>query len=162
MMKLCGGVDVLVVILGCLLDLEYQNVVKLDQVEIFVFDEVDCMFDMGFIYDICCVLIKLFVKRQNLLFFVIFFDDIKVLVEKLLYNLLEIEVVCCNIVFDQVIQYVYFVDKKCKCELLLYMIGKGNWQQVLVFICIKYGVNYLVEQFNKDGICSAVIYGNKL
>lgn len=59
-------------------------------------------------------------------------------------------------------QYVYFVDKKCKCELLLQMIGQGNWQQVLVFICIKYGVNYLVEQFNKDGICSVVIYGNKL
>lgn len=161
MMKLRGGVDVLVVISGRLLDLEYQNVVKLDQVEIFVFDEVDRMFDMGFIYDIRRVLIKLFAKRQNLLFFAIFFDDIKVLAEKLLYNSLEIEVVRRNIAFDQVIQYVYFVDKKRKRELLSYMIGKGNWQQVLVFIRIKYGVNYLVEQFNKDGIRSAAIYGNK-
>lgn len=47
MMKLRGGVDVLVATPGRLLDLEHQNAVKLDQIEILVLDEADRMLDMG-------------------------------------------------------------------------------------------------------------------
>lgn len=46
------GVLVVVVIFGCLivyLDLGY---VDFSIVWYFIFDEVDCMFDMGFVYDI--------------------------------------------------------------------------------------------------------------
>ena len=133
MMKLRGGVDVLVATPGRLLDLEHQNAVKLDQVEILVLDEADRMLDMGFIHDIRRVLTKLPAKRQNLLFSATFSDDIKALAEKLLHNPLEIEVARRNTASDQVTQHVHFVDKKRKRELLSHMIGKGNWQQVLVF-----------------------------
>lgn len=47
MMKLRGGVDVLVATPGRLLDLEHQNAVKLDQIEILVLDEADRMLDMA-------------------------------------------------------------------------------------------------------------------
>ena len=77
MMKLRGGVDVLVATPGRLLDSEHQNAVKLDQVEILVLDEADRMLDMGFIHDIRRVLTKLPAKRQNLLFSATFSDDIK-------------------------------------------------------------------------------------
>ncbi len=79
MMKLRGGVDVLVATPGRLLDPEHQNAVKLDQVEILVLDEADRMLDMGFIHDIRRVLTKLPAKRQNLLFSATFSDDIKAL-----------------------------------------------------------------------------------
>lgn len=65
MMKLRGGVDVLVATPGRLLDLEHQNAVKLDQVEILVLDEADRMLDMGFIHDIRRVLTKLPAKRAR-------------------------------------------------------------------------------------------------
>ena len=152
MMKLRGGVDVLVATPGRLLDLEHQNAVKLDQVEILVLDEADRMLDMGFIHDIRRVLTKLPAKRQNLLFSATFSDDIKALAEKLLHNPLEIEVARRNTASDQVTQHVHFVDKKRKRELLSHMIGKGNWQQVLVFTRTKHGANHLAEQLNKDGI----------
>lgn len=126
MMKLRGGVDVLVATPGRLLDLEHQNAVKLDQVEILVLDEADRMLDMGFIHDIRRVLTKLPAKRQNLLFSATFSDDIKALAEKLLHNPLEIEVARRNTASDQVTQHVHFVDKKRKRELLSHMIGKGN------------------------------------
>ncbi len=59
MMKLRGGVDILVATPGRLLDLEHQNAVSLDKVEILVLDEADRMLDMGFIHDIRRVLAKL-------------------------------------------------------------------------------------------------------
>ncbi|VEA78160.1 ATP-dependent RNA helicase rhlE [Salmonella enterica subsp. arizonae] len=161
MMKLRGGVDVLVATPGRLLDLEHQNAVKLDQIEILVLDEADRMLDMGFIHDIRRVLAKLPSKRQNLLFSATFSDDIKALAEKLLHNPLEIEVARRNTASEQVTQHVHFVDKKRKRELLSQMIGQGNWQQVLVFTRTKHGANHLAEQLNKDGIRSAAIHGNK-
>ncbi|MEG0097991.1 MULTISPECIES: ATP-dependent RNA helicase RhlE [Citrobacter] len=161
MMKLRSGVDVLVATPGRLLDLEHQNAVKLDQVEILVLDEADRMLDMGFIHDIRRVLAKLPAKRQNLLFSATFSDDIKSLAEKLLHNPLEIEVARRNTASEQVSQFVHFVDKKRKRELLSQMIGQGNWQQVLVFTRTKHGANHLAEQLNKDGIRSAAIHGNK-
>ncbi len=139
MMKLRGGVDVLVATPGRLLDLEHQNAVKLDQIEILVLDEADRMLDMGFIHDIRRVLAKLPAKRQNLLFSATFSDDIKALAEKLLRNPLEIEVARRNTASEQVTQHVHFVDKKRKRELLSQMIGQGNWQQVLVFTRTKHG-----------------------
>lgn len=160
MMKLRGGVDVLVATPGRLLD-RTSKCSEADQVEILVLDEADRMLDMGFIHDIRRVLTKLPAKRQNLLFSATFSDDIKNLAEKLLHNPLEIEVARRNTASDQVTQHVHFVDKKRKRELLSHMIGKGNWQQVLVFTRTKHGANHLAEQLNKDGIRSAAIHGNK-
>ena len=161
MMKLRSGVDVLIATPGRLLDLEHQNAVDLSQVEILVLDEADRMLDMGFIHDIRRVITKLPKKRQNLLFSATFSDDIKQLASKLLNNPVSIEVAPRNSASEQVTQYVHLVDKKRKAELLSFMIGRENWQQVLVFTRTKHGANRLAEHLNKDGIKSAAIHGNK-
>ncbi|WP_421504852.1 ATP-dependent RNA helicase RhlE [Erwinia rhapontici] len=161
MMKLRGGVDVLVATPGRLLDLEHQNALDLSQVEILVLDEADRMLDMGFIHDIRRVLAKLPAKRQNLLFSATFSDEIKTLAEKLLHNPEQVSVARRNTASEQVTQHVHMVDKKRKRELLSFLIGRDNWQQVLVFTRTKHGANHLAEQLNKDGITSAAIHGNK-
>ncbi|UJR62158.1 ATP-dependent RNA helicase RhlE [Dickeya zeae] len=161
MMKLRGGVDILIATPGRLLDLEHQNAVDLSQVEILVLDEADRMLDMGFIHDIRRVLAKLPPKRQNLLFSATFSDEIKELAGKLLTNPASVEVVRRNTPSELVTQHVHFVDKKRKRELLSHLIGKHNWQQVLVFTRTKHGANHLAELLNKDGITAAAIHGNK-
>ncbi|MGG4608624.1 ATP-dependent RNA helicase RhlE [Providencia sp. Me31A] len=161
MMKLRGGVDVLIATPGRLLDLEHQNAVDLSQVEVFVLDEADRMLDMGFIHDIRRVINKLPKKRQNLLFSATFSDEIKQLANKLLNSPVTIEVAPRNSASEQITQYVHLVDKKRKAELLSFMIGRDNWQQVLVFTRTKHGANRLAEHLNKDGIKSAAIHGNK-
>ena len=161
MMKLRGGVDLLVATPGRLLDLAQQNAVDLSQIEILVLDEADRMLDMGFIHDIRRILARLPAKRQNLLFSATFSDEIKTLAEKLLDNPSQVEVARRNTASEQVTQHVHFVDKKRKRELLSLMIGQGNWQQVLVFNRTKHGANHLAEQLNKDGITAAAIHGNK-
>ncbi|GKX54312.1 ATP-dependent RNA helicase RhlE [Leminorella grimontii] len=161
MMKLRGGVDVLVATPGRLLDLAHQNAVDLSQVEILVLDEADRMLDMGFIHDIRRVLARLPAKRQNLLFSATFSNDIRALASTLLHNPASVEVAPRNAPSELVDQKVHFVDKKRKRELLSHLIGQGQWRQVLVFTRTKHGANHLSEQLNKDGISAMAIHGNK-
>ncbi|WP_132922736.1 ATP-dependent RNA helicase RhlE [Sodalis ligni] len=161
MMKLRGGVDVLVATPGRLLDLAQQRAVDLSAVEILVLDEADRMLDMGFIHDIRRVMKLLPAKKQSLMFSATFSDDIKVLANTLLNNPALVEVARRNAPADQISQCVHLVDKKRKRELLSYMIGHHDWRQVLVFTRTKHGANHLAELLNKDGIKSAAIHGNK-
>ncbi|MDR5611565.1 MAG: helicase-related protein, partial [Arsenophonus sp.] len=161
MMKLRGGVDILVATPGRLLDLVQQNAVSLSKVEILVLDEADRMLDMGFIHDIRRILNKLPAKRQNLLFSATFSNQIKQLANSLLHNPTILEVAPRNSASQQVKQLIHFVDKRRKAELLSYLIGSENWQQVLVFTRTKFGANRLTEHLIKDGIKAMAIHGNK-
>lgn len=161
MMKLRGGVDVLIATPGRLLDLEHQNAVDLSQVEILVLDEADRMLDMGFIHDIRRVINKLPKKRQNLLFSATFSKEITGLANSLLSNPISIAVAPKNSAAESVDQYVHLVDKKRKTELLSHLIGLEDWSQVLIFTRTKHGANKLAEHLNLDGIKSAAIHGNK-
>ncbi|HID9634165.1 TPA: ATP-dependent RNA helicase RhlE [Proteus mirabilis] len=161
MMKLRGGVDVLIATPGRLLDLEHQNAVDLSRVEVLVLDEADRMLDMGFIHDIRRVINKLPKKRQDLLFSATFSKEITGLANSLLNNPISIAVAPKNSAAESVDQYVHLVDKKRKTELLSHLIGLENWPQVLIFTRTKHGANKLAEHLNLDGIKSAAIHGNK-
>ncbi len=160
-MKLIKGVDILVATPGRLLDHVGQRSVDLSHVDILVLDEADRMLDMGFIHDIKKVLALVPKKKQTLLFSATFSDDIKKLANGLLNNPALIEVARQNSATDTVTQVIHPVDKNRKRELLSFLIGSNNWQQVLVFNRTKHGANRLAEQLNKDGITAAAIHGNK-
>jgi len=160
-MKLIKGVDVLVATPGRLLDHVNQKSVNLSNIDILVLDEADRMLDMGFIHDIKKVLALVPKKKQTLLFSATFSDDIKKLANGLLKSPELIEVARQNAATDTVTQVIHPVDKSRKRELLSFLIGSNNWQQVLVFNRTKHGANRLAEQLNKDGITAAAIHGNK-
>ena len=159
--KLRRGVDILVATPGRLLDHMTQKTVDLSRVEVLVLDEADRMLDMGFIRDIRKVLAALPKQRQNLLFSATFSDEIKKLADGLLHNPALIEVAQRNTSSELVNQVVHPVDRVRKGELLSFLIGSGNWQQVLVFTRTKHGANRLAEQLGRDGITAAAIHGNK-
>lgn len=161
MMKLRGGVDILVATPGRLLDLVNQNAVSLRDVETLILDEADRMLDMGFIHDIKKVLALLPKQRQNLLFSATFSDEIKALADKLLNQPTLIEVARRNTASERVTQRVHPVDRNRKRELLSHLINQGDWQQVLIFTRTKHGANKLTEQLQDDGISAAAIHGNK-
>jgi ATP-dependent RNA helicase RhlE len=156
-----GGVDILVATPGRLLDLVNQRALSLSHVEVLVLDEADRMLDMGFIHDIRKVLALLPAQRQNLLFSATFSAEIKALADRLLHKPVLIEVARRNAAADTITQLVHPVDRNRKRELLSYLIGSGNWRQVLVFTRTKHGANRLVEQLLQDGISAAAIHGNK-
>jgi ATP-dependent RNA helicase RhlE len=161
MLKLRGGVEILVATPGRLLDLFQQNAVKFDQINTLVLDEADRMLDMGFINDIKKILAKLPKQRQNLLFSATFSPEIQGLARSLLHNPVQISVTPMNTATELVKQNLYIVDKGRKTELLKHLIKSQSWYQALVFSRTKHGANKLVKQLEDDGIHAAAIHGNK-
>jgi len=155
------GVDILVATPGRLLDHANQGHVDFRNVEIFVLDEADRMLDMGFLPDIRRVIALLPQQRQNLLFSATFPEDIRKLANKMLQAPVMVEIGQRNATAEGIEQAVYFVDKGQKRGVLSWLIGSGNWRQVLVFTRTKHGANRLAEQLVQDGLSAAAIHGNK-
>lgn len=159
--QLRRGVDIVIATPGRLLDHMERGTIRLDGVETLVLDEADRMLDMGFIRDIRKVLKAIPLQRQNLLFSATFSNEIKQLAGELLNNPMEIQVARQSIAAEQISQVVHPVDRGRKRELLSYMIGAGNWRQVLVFTRTKHLANRLCQQLQQDGLSAAAIHGNK-
>jgi ATP-dependent RNA helicase RhlE len=161
--RLGRGVDILVATPGRLMDHMQRRTVDLSQVEILVLDEADRMLDMGFIHDIRRILKALPPKerRQSLLFSATFSKAIRQLSGQFLNNPAQVEAEARNSTARQVDQRIHAVEKARKRETLSYMIGSGNWRQVLVFMRTKHGANRLTRQLQQDGLSAVAIHGNK-
>ena len=159
--KLRKRKDILIATPGRLLDLVNRKVVKLGAIEICVLDEADRMLDMGFMPDIKRILALIPKKRQNLLFSATFANNIKKLAEEILTQPSFIEVKSKQNAHSNISQLVHPVDKSRKRELLSFMIGSNNWQQVLVFTRTKYQAERLAVQLKKDGLKAGAIHGDK-
>ena len=161
MMKLRGGIDVLVATPGRLLDLFSQNAVKFAQLEILVLDEADRMLALGFIAELRKIFALLPKQRQTLLFSATFSSEIRSLTDALLNHPVQIEASPRNAAAESVKQFLYEVDKDKKPALLCHLVRSNNWQQVLVFVGTKRGADRLVRRLQRDKITAAAIHGDQ-
>ncbi|MGO4093597.1 DEAD/DEAH box helicase [Vibrio cholerae] len=156
-----GGVDILIATPGRLLDHAHVKSLFLGKVEVLVLDEADRMLDMGFMPDLQRVLRRLSPLRQTLFFSATFDSKIKAVAYRIMRDPIEVQVTSSNSTAETVQQMVYPVDKKRKRELLSYLIGSKNWQQVLVFTKTRQGSDALAEELKLDGIKAVSINGDK-
>jgi ATP-dependent RNA helicase RhlE len=119
------------------------------------------MLDMGFLPEIRRILTYLPKKRQTLLFSATMPAAIKALAASILTHPVEIEVAKQNATADNVSEKIYGIAKEYKRELLSYLIGSNNWQQVLVFVRTKHGADRLEKQLISDGIRTTALHGDK-
>ncbi|OAJ95706.1 DEAD/DEAH box helicase [Vibrio bivalvicida] len=155
------GCDILIATPGRLLDHMFCKNINLFKTQYLVLDEADRMLDMGFMPDIKRILKRCNEERQTLFFSATFDKRIKAIAYKMLNEPVEIQVTPSNSTAETVKQMVYPVDRKRKAELLAYLIGSRNWQQVLVFTKTKQGSDALAKELKLDGIKAASINGDK-
>ncbi len=155
------GIDILVATPGRLLDLIQQDYIHLNEVEVFILDEVDRMLDMGFIHDIKKVLTFIPEKRQTLFFSATMPPKMEKLAHTMVRNPVRVSIAPEKPTVESIEQKVMFVGKKNKDDLLLKLLDDPGVSKVLVFTQMKHVANRVVERLSKAGINGAAIHGNK-
>ena len=155
------GVDVLIATPGRLWDLMGQKLCDISKIEVLVLDEADRMLDMGFIHDVKRIVQKTPRSRQTLLFSATMPQEIADLASDMLKDPHRIDIAPAGSTVEAIRQFVYFVDKERKRDLLEYILEKSSVSSVLVFTRTKHGADRLGRQLQKDGIKAASIHGDK-
>jgi superfamily II DNA/RNA helicase len=159
--KLAAGADIVVATPGRLLDHIRLGNISLAYVQYLVLDEADRMLDMGFITDIQRVIDLTHSEKQILLFSATFPPAMKQFASSVLRHPKYVQVTPENTTAETVRHVVYPVEQARKKELLSELIGKKNWQQVLVFVNMKDVADELVTELRLDGIPAIVCHGDK-
>ena len=156
-----AGVEVLIATPGRLLDhIEAKNCV-LNQVEYVVLDEADRMLDIGFLPDLQRILSYLPKARQTLLFSATFSPEIRRLAQSYLQDPLTIEVARPNATASTVEQHFYSVSDDDKRAAVRQIIKSRELSQALVFVNSKLGAARLARSFERDGLRTAALHGDK-
>src|SRR6185295_19017088 len=160
-LELKQGVEVLVATPGRLLDhIEAKNCV-LNQVEYVVLDEADRMLDIGFLPDLQRILSYLPKQRQTLLFSATFSPEIRRLAESYLQDPVLVEVARPNATATNVEQHFYSVSADDKRRAVLKLLKERSISQALVFVNSKLGCARLARSFERDGLRTNALHGDK-
>lgn len=154
-------VDILVATPGRLLALIDQKIVNIEHIKILILDEADRMLDMGFIYDVKKIIARTPSKRQTLFFSATMPPDIAKLANTILRNPVKIEITPVSSTVDTIKQYLYFVDKSNKKDLLLHILKDKNIASTLVFTRTKHGADRLSKQLSRNNVIAQAIHGDK-
>jgi len=146
---------------GRLLEHIGQKNIELNTVRYLVLDEADTILDMGFVHEVMQVIEMLPNKRQNILISATLTGAVKRLAERILHKPKLIEVDSMGTSASNVSQVVHPVMKERKMELLSFLIGSRNYQQVLVFVRKKQEADEVASELNLSGLKTSVIHGDK-
>jgi superfamily II DNA/RNA helicase len=159
--ELRKGVEVLVATPGRLLDhIEGRNAV-LNQVEYVVLDEADRMLDIGFLPDLQRILSYLPKARQTLLFSATFSPEIRRLASSYLQEPVTVEVARPNATATNVEQRFYSVTDDDKRRVVRQLLKDRELSQALVFVNSKLGAARLARSFERDGLRTQALHGDK-
>ena len=158
--KLEQGVDIIVATPGRLVEHIQDGNVKLDNINYFVLDEADRMLDMGFINEIRAIGDVMPKGRQTFMFSATFTPKVVNLGKSLLRKPKIIEVARQNKTAETIEQKVHFVNSDAKIDLLSYMIGAKNFNQVLVFTRTKDGTDNIAKELSEAGLPATAIHGD--
>ncbi|MFG6456907.1 DEAD/DEAH box helicase [Roseateles sp. BYS96W] len=156
-----AGVEVLIATPGRLLDhIEAKNCV-LNQVEYVVLDEADRMLDIGFLPDLQRILSFLPKARQTLLFSATFSPEIKRLAQSYLQDPILVETARPNQTASTVEQRFISATDDDKRAIIKQILKERSIRQAIVFGNSKLGVARLARAFERDGLRTAALHGDK-
>ena len=154
------GARLVVATPGRLEDFIGRRLVKLDQVQILVLDEVDRMLDMGFKPAIRRIADCLPTARQTLCYSATLDNQIKEVVRDYLKTPTRIEIGSVLKPAENVELQAFEVESDNKLELLQHLL-RSEEGSFIVFVRTKHGVDRIAMRLSKGGVESARIHGDR-
>ncbi len=146
---------------GRLKDLMERRVLDLSKFNTVVLDEADRMLDMGFIHDMKLIMSKMSANRHTLFFSATLSREIEALIGSFLNNPVRISVKTRDTASSVHQDIVRIEGGKTKIDTLHDLLGKPDFNKVLVFGRTKHGVEKLSKVLQQRGVTAESIHGNK-
>ena len=128
-----AGVDVVVATPGRLLDLRRNKAISFRNIKYLVLDEVDRMFDMGFIEDVSTIIRYCPKNRQTLFFSATMPDEVMRLSKWALNNPERLDTGIVHSPADTIEHYIYPIDAIQKYDLLIEYLKSIQFDSLIVF-----------------------------
>lgn len=145
---------------GRLLDHLSQGTVKLDRVEVLVFDEADRMLDMGFAPQIERILTTVPATRQTMLFSATMPAEIARIANKYMRTPVRIEVAPPGLTVDKIAQEIIVTEKTNK-QAMLEQVLREHTGTIIVFSRTKHGAGRIARNLNAAGVSAAEMHSDR-
>jgi ATP-dependent RNA helicase RhlE len=159
--RLRRGVDIVVATPGRLLDHLDRRTIDLSSVEVFVLDEADRMFDMGFINDVRKIISYIPKKRQTFLFSATMPESIRKLTTSIQTNPEIIRIGIQTNPAESITQYFFKVPQEQKLDLLVHMLNTDSMKSVLVFSRTRRGADRICKKLIQRGVKATAIHSDR-
>jgi ATP-dependent RNA helicase RhlB len=156
------NVDIMIGTPGRILDFKKSGKINFKEIGIFVIDEADRLFDMGFLPDITNMLRSLSSDsaRRIMLFSATLSREARGIAREYMDNPVEIEIEPEQVAVDAISQELYHVSKNEKMSLLLGVLKKENPKNALIFTNMKDEARVVAERLQYNGYTCEFLSGD--
>ncbi|MBI5643863.1 MAG: DEAD/DEAH box helicase [Deltaproteobacteria bacterium] len=158
-----NGVDLVAATPGRMIDLYKSKALSLDSIEIFVIDEADRMFDMGFAPDIMYIASRLPKKkpRQTMLFSATIDSNVRRLASRYMNpDPVIIEIEPEQVTVNSIDQKVIYVSNEEKLPALLALLKRAEVERSIIFTNMKRTAEMLGWKLAGNGLPAKVLTGD--
>ena len=157
--RLRGGIDIVVGCPGRLLDHLWKGTIDFSNLEVLVIDEMDRLFDMGFLPSIRGILECILHRRQTLMFSATMPNDIRRLVQEILHDPVTVQI-GRTVPALTVSHALYPVKQHLKTALLVELLQQIKTESVLVFTRTKHRAERVAQHMKRAGFGATSLQGN--
>ncbi len=156
------GADVLIGTPGRLIDYFKQKVFNMSEVEVFVLDEADRMFDLGFIKDIRYVMRRLPPpeERLNLMFSATLSHRVLELAYEHMNDPQPLKIEADSVAAERIRQAIYFPANDEKLRLLIGLLKQTDPSRTMVFVNTKRVADLVQRTLQANGYSALAISGD--
>jgi ATP-dependent RNA helicase RhlB len=157
------GVELVVATPGRMIDLYKSKTLSLDAIEIFVIDEADRMFDMGFAPDIMYIAGKLpkGKPRQTMLFSATIDENVRRLAARYMKpDPAMIEIEPEQVTVDLIDQKIIYVSNEEKLDVMITLLKRAEVERSIIFTNMKRTAEMLGVKLTGNGLPSKVLTGD--
>jgi len=159
------GLDVVVGTPGRMLDLMKQRKIDFRETDHLILDEVDRMFDMGFIQDVKAIIQRIPTTRQTLCFSATIDSSVGRLIQSITKEPVQISVDSESMPAEKVEQAACFIRNQDKADLVCHLIEEEEKRdpesKILIFTSTKQGADHLMDRLKATNIRTDAMHGDK-